>query len=107
MVPYNRDLCVKYDAHINVECVAMRSVVKYLYKYVHKGHDGATVILESGIRHDDSEQPRNDFQRNEIQEYLDYSYVFPVDSCWLIFEFSLQHQYPLITKLQYHLHGEH
>jgi len=41
VVPYNRDLCVKYDAHINVERVAMRRVVKYLYKYVHKGHDRA------------------------------------------------------------------
>ena len=43
--PYNRDLCVKYDAHINVERVAVHSVVKYLYKYVHKDHDHATIIL--------------------------------------------------------------
>ena len=44
LVPYNRDLCVKYDAHINVECVAVRSVIKYLYKYVHKEHDRATIV---------------------------------------------------------------
>jgi len=72
VVPYNRDLCVKYDTHINVERVAMRSVAKYMYKYVHKGHDRATIVLKSGTRHDESEQPHNDFERNEIQEYLDY-----------------------------------
>jgi len=103
VVPYNRDLCIKYDAHINVERVAVRNVVKYLYKYVHKGHDHATIVLESGTRHDDSEQPRNDFQRNEIQEYLNCHYVSTVESYWWIFEFSLQHQYPPVTKLQYHL----
>jgi len=67
VVPYNKDLCVKYDAHINVECVAERSVVKYLYNYVHKGHDRATIILESGTMHDDSEQPRNGIQKNKFR----------------------------------------
>ena len=45
MIPYNRDLCVKYDAHINIERIAVRSVVKYLYKYVRIGHDRATIIV--------------------------------------------------------------
>ena len=105
--PCNRDLCIKYDVHINVERVVVRSVMKYLYKYVHKGHNPATIKLESGIRHDDSEQHRNNRQRNEIWEYLDSRYVSTIESFWRIFEFGLQHQYPLITKLQYHLHGEH
>ena len=83
----------------------MLNVVKYLYKYVHKGHVCATIILESGIRHDESEQPRNGRQRNEIHEYLDHRYVSTVESCWRIFEFNLQYQYPPITKLQYHLPG--
>ena len=101
--PHNRDMCVKYNAHINVECVTMHSVVKYLCKYVHKGHNRATIIFESCITHDNSEQPRNDRQRNEIQEYLDYRYAFDVESCWRIFEFNLQHQYPIVQKFQYHL----
>ena len=61
----------------------------------------ATIIFESGITNDNSEQPHNDRQRNEIQEYMDCRYVSTIESCGWIFEFSLQHQYPLVTKLQY------
>ena len=55
VVPHNRDFGIRYYAYINVKRVSMRSVVKYLYKYVHKSHDRATIILKSGITHDDSE----------------------------------------------------
>jgi len=39
VVPYNHDLCVKYDTHINVERCAQKKVIKYLHKYMHKGPD--------------------------------------------------------------------
>ena len=39
VVPYNRALCLKYDCHMNVEdCATIRSI-KYLHKYIYKGHD--------------------------------------------------------------------
>jgi len=31
VVSYNRDLCMKYDALINVECCAQKKVIKYLH----------------------------------------------------------------------------
>lgn len=37
VVPYNKYLCRKYNAHINVEICTTVSSVKYLYKYVYKG----------------------------------------------------------------------
>ncbi|OWY99580.1 Helitron helicase [Phytophthora megakarya] len=44
-VPYNYYLYQKYDYHVNVEtCVTVQSI-KYLYKYVYKGQDCATVVL--------------------------------------------------------------
>ena len=58
VIPYNRDLCVKYDARINVEHVAVYSMVRYLYKYVHKGHDRDAIVIEGNTAHHDSEQPR-------------------------------------------------
>ena len=41
VVPHNVFLCTKYNAHINVEiCTSIHSI-KYVYKYVYKGHDRA------------------------------------------------------------------
>ena len=59
----------------------MHSAVKYLYKYVYKGHDHATIILKSSIIHHDIEQARQHRQRNEIKEYLGCRYISIVDSC--------------------------
>ena len=43
VVPHNLYLATKYNAHINVEICSSVLAVKYLYKYVYKGHDRATV----------------------------------------------------------------
>jgi len=56
--------------------------------------------------HHDSEQSGPHREGDEIQEYLDYHCISTVESCWRIFEFSLQHQYPSVQKLQYHFPGE-
>jgi hypothetical protein len=41
VVPHNPALLLKYDCHINVEiCCSIRSI-KYMHKYVYKGHDRA------------------------------------------------------------------
>ena len=37
VVLYNHDLCVKYDAYINVKCCAQKKIIKFLHKYMHKG----------------------------------------------------------------------
>ncbi|OMO61834.1 DNA helicase PIF1, ATP-dependent [Corchorus capsularis] len=47
VVPHNLDLCVKYQAHINVEVCSRTQVIKYLFKYLNKGFDRSNVVLES------------------------------------------------------------
>ncbi|CAI0396896.1 unnamed protein product [Linum tenue] len=44
VVPYNRNLLVMFQAHINVEICHKGRLIKYLFKYVTKGHDRATVV---------------------------------------------------------------
>ncbi|XP_074266504.1 uncharacterized protein LOC141589779 [Silene latifolia] len=39
VVPYNPYLLAKYDCHLNVEICSTFKAVKYMYKYVYKGHD--------------------------------------------------------------------
>jgi hypothetical protein len=39
VVPHNVYLSTKYDAHINIEVCNNIRAVKYLFKYVYKGHD--------------------------------------------------------------------
>ncbi|XP_021751366.1 uncharacterized protein LOC110717036 [Chenopodium quinoa] len=39
VIPYNSYLSLMFDSHINVEVCSTIRAVKYLYKYVYKGHD--------------------------------------------------------------------
>jgi hypothetical protein len=41
VVPYNPYLSLLFNCHINVKVCTSIAVVKYLYKYVCKGHDRA------------------------------------------------------------------
>ena len=39
VVPYNPYLLTKFNFHINVEICSTIKAIKYLYKYIYKGHD--------------------------------------------------------------------
>jgi Helitron helicase-like domain at N-terminus len=39
VVPYNRGLSLLLNCHINVEAVATIQCIKYIFKYINKGHD--------------------------------------------------------------------
>ncbi|KAI8553607.1 hypothetical protein RHMOL_Rhmol05G0028800 [Rhododendron molle] len=46
VMPYNTYLSRKYNSHINVEvCAEIRSV-KYIHKYIYKGHDRTMMVLK-------------------------------------------------------------
>ena len=49
VIPYNRDLIVQYDAYINVQRCAHSKVIKYLFKYIHKGHNRAIIMFHDNI----------------------------------------------------------
>ncbi|KAG2214033.1 hypothetical protein INT45_003163, partial [Circinella minor] len=99
--PHNVYLCTKYDAHINVEiCTSIHSI-KYVYKYVYKGHDRASArVVQQGANSDD------DQTSDEISTFLDARYVSALEGCWRLFSFSLNHEYPAHRRLAIHLQDE-
>ncbi|KAI3636479.1 hypothetical protein MIR68_005831 [Amoeboaphelidium protococcarum] len=87
VVPYNPYLTAKYDCHINVEFVGNQAMMKYLYKYVHKGPDAALAELD----------------RDEITEYLNSRYISTQEAVWRLFSFDICVHYPDVMKLNIYL----
>jgi len=80
---------VKYDAHINVERCAQKKVIKYLYKYMHKGLDRATFVIEDNVHSTDAGGHPQCREVDEIKQYLDGRYISSIKAAWRIFEFEL------------------
>jgi hypothetical protein len=103
VVPHNVYLSTKYDAHINVEVCNNIRAVKYLFKYVYKGHDRATVELS---RQSDNATEGNVVDTDEIKKYLDCRYVSASEAAWRIFKFDMHEWFPIVERLQYHLSNQ-
>ena len=97
VVPYNPYLCLKFNAHVNVEIGSTVRAVKYLYKYVYKGHDRAILEFQTGV---DSDNPR---ERDEVSNYLEARYVSACGACYRIFSFELHANLPYVMRLALHL----
>ncbi|CAN1317209.1 ATP-dependent DNA helicase PIF1 [Linum perenne] len=94
VVPYNRDLLVKYQAHMNVEMCHQGRLIKYLFKYVTKGPDRSSVVAIN--------QPVD-----EISQYLDCRSISCYEACWRLFDFPIHERHPSVTRLCVHLPGHH
>lgn len=92
IVPYNPCLILKYECHINVEVCCSIISVKYLYKYVYKGSDRATMEIQLN-----NERKRNN--QDEIQRYLDGRYISAPEATWRIFAFPLHWRAPNVISL--------
>jgi hypothetical protein len=73
VVPYNRDLLEKFQAHINVEWCNRSRSIKYLFKYIHKEDDHITALLKERDASNDTD---------ESKKYLEMSYISTTEACW-------------------------
>ena len=104
-MPYNPYLLAKYDAHINMEICANVKACKYIFKYVHKGSDRASLCIEqenSGVPDGVVPDPVD-----KIQEYQDARWVGSAEACWRIFAFKLHDHSLAIEWLSIHLLDQH
>uniref|UniRef100_A0A453JVC8 ATP-dependent DNA helicase n=1 Tax=Aegilops tauschii subsp. strangulata TaxID=200361 RepID=A0A453JVC8_AEGTS len=62
VVPYNPHLLRYFNCHINVEACGSIKAVKYLFKYIYKGHDRASIVVSEADKNGDID---------EIKQYRD------------------------------------
>ncbi|KAG6641259.1 hypothetical protein CIPAW_09G061200 [Carya illinoinensis] len=98
VIPYNPYLLATFDCHINVEICSTIKAVKYLYKYVYKGHDRVAFNLVS-------EQTNQ--QIDEIQQFQSARWIAPPEAMWRIYGFIVNEMYPSVYSLHLHLEDKH
>jgi len=70
VVPYNSYLSLLFNCHINVEVCTSVATVKYIYKYVYKGHDRAQVdVGPEDVAAPDGAASAQPHMRDEIKIY--------------------------------------
>ena len=100
VIPHNIGLITKYNAHINVEICNSILAIKYLYMYVYKGHDRATVTLSQA---NNNQEPDEVEPIDEIKMYLDARYISASESIWRIFHYRMHNHTPNVQRLAVHL----
>ncbi|CAN0925699.1 ATP-dependent DNA helicase PIF1 [Linum grandiflorum] len=94
VVPYNRDLLVKYQAHINVEVCHKGQLIKYLFKYITKGPDRSEVAAHNT-------------GTSEIAQYLDCRSISSYEAVWRLFSFKIHERSTPVFRLCVHLPEQH
>ncbi|GJQ97094.1 DNA helicase PIF1, ATP-dependent [Tanacetum coccineum] len=99
VVPNNRYLLLKYQAHINVEWRNRSKVIKYLCKYLNKGPDRATIVIQENVQKGDHVTSEKIMAVDEINNYLNCRYLAPCEAAWQLFSFDIHYLFPDEVKL--------
>ncbi len=84
-----------------MEVCTFVAAVKYLYKYVYKGHDRAQVDVATS----DGAAPAQPRMRDEIKIYQDGRYVSASEASHRLYGFDLHKEHPNVVRLAVHLKG--
>lgn len=92
VVPYNPYLTRRFAAHINVEICTSIQAIKYVFKYIYKGSDRATVEIDNPI--------------DEIKTYAKGRYIGPQQVWFELFCYRTHGAKPPVYRLPLHLPGQ-
>ncbi|XP_076031047.1 uncharacterized protein LOC143019248 [Oratosquilla oratoria] len=95
VVPYSPYLCLKYNAHINVECSNSIKCIAYVTKYVNKECDR---ILFSKTKEGEDV--------NEVRKFQEAKFVNANEPSWKIFKFAIHRSHHPVATLDLHLEGD-
>ncbi|GJV97841.1 DNA helicase [Tanacetum coccineum] len=103
VVPYNRKLCMRYYAHINVEYCGWTMLIKYLFKYISKGTDRVIMNVTKPVGDVASTSSTPNIQIDEIKNFVEARYIGPHEACWRILDFPIHYRDPAVQILAIHL----
>ncbi|XP_075654823.1 uncharacterized protein LOC142624994 [Castanea sativa] len=106
VVPYNIDLLVKYQSHLNVEWCNRSKAIKYLSKYINKGIDRVTAVLEENVVYNPNDGIESILEKDKIKTYLDRKYISASKASWRIFQFEIHYHEPAVQRLNFHMKNE-
>jgi len=89
VVLYNPVLSRSFNAHINVEFLQSVKSIKYICKYIHKGSDQATFLLQNN--------------NDGVEKYLNCRYIRSSEALGRIFQIHIPERFPLVVYLAVHL----
>ena len=87
VVLYNPYLSGCYECHINAEVCVSVCATKYIHKYIFKGHDQITAVVE----------------QDEIKQYLDARWLGDSEAMYCLFAYHTHKEWPPVERLPIHL----
>ncbi|GJT88668.1 RNA-directed DNA polymerase, eukaryota [Tanacetum coccineum] len=93
VAPYNTGLLRRYQSHINVEWCNQMGSIKYLFKYINKGPDRVTAVVDGE-------------KVDEIKDFYDCIYLSACEAAWRIYGFDIHYRTPPVEWLLFHLQDE-
>ncbi|CAN1164822.1 hypothetical protein LINPERHAP2_LOCUS25791 [Linum perenne] len=103
VVPYNRHLIIKYQAHINIEICHKGQLIKYLFKYITKGPDRQTVVAETTSHLPETCSINNTHPVDETAQYLDCRSISSYEAIWRLFEYPIHERKSNVVRLSIHM----
>ncbi|GJU47752.1 hypothetical protein Tco_1217307 [Tanacetum coccineum] len=94
---------MKKATHIIEEGTIRSKAIKYLFKYLNKGPDRATIVVEENVKNGTTVVREKVLEVDEIKNYLNCRFLAPYEAVWRLFSFDIHYSYPTVMQLSFHL----